>query len=234
MVYFSLFVFAVIPSLLWLLYYLRKDTHPEPKRLIIYVFAAGALFAIIGYFFQRTAASLLFSFLDTVPLLIIFAPLFYKFVVVAFSEEFLKYLAFFFTIKNHPELDEPVDFIIYMITAALGFAALENFIVLSSLDITLPEVVKISVIRFFSGTFLHALVSGIFGGFLAHSYGFQKKSILIWGLLFVSLLHGLYNLLAERIGEALFFSLLLAFFAFLITLLSLLIKKTKKMKSICL
>ncbi len=233
MIYFSLFVFAVLPSFLWLLYCLKKDVHPEPKHLILYVFITGAVFAVIGYFFQKTVASLLFSFFENIPLLILFAPFFYKFVVVAFSEELLKYLAFFFTISNHPELDEPVDLIIYMITAALGFAALENFIILSSVDISMQEMAKISVIRFFSGTFLHALTSGILGGFLAFYYHYSKKSILVWGIVLVSFLHGIYNLLAERIDQLPFFFLLLFFFFLLATALTLLIEKTKKMKSVC-
>ncbi len=233
MIYFSLFVFAVLPSFLWLLYFLKKDVHPEPKRLIFYVFATGALFAVIGYFFQRATASLLLSFFENIPLLIMFAPFFYKFVVVAFSEELLKYLAFFFTVRNHTELDEPIDIIIYMITAALGFAALENFIILSSLDLSLQEMAKLSVIRFFSGTFLHVLASGILGGFLAFYYYYNKKTILIWGVVLVSFLHGIYNLLAERIDQTPFFFLLLFFLFLLATALTLLIKKTKKMKSIC-
>ncbi len=233
MTYFSLFAFAVLPSFLWLLYCLKKDVHPEPKRLILYVFAAGALFAVIGYFFQRATASLLISFFENIPLLILFAPFFFKFVIVAFSEELLKYLAFFFTVRNHTELDEPIDFIIYMVTAALGFAALENFILLSSLDISLQEMAKISAIRFFSGTFLHALTSGILGGFLAFYYCYNKKSILVWGIVLVSLLHGIYNLLAERIDQTPFFFLLLFFFLVLATTLTLLIEKTKKMKSVC-
>ncbi len=234
MIYFSLFVFAVLPSLVWLLYYLRKDDHPEPKRLIVYVFTAGAFFAVVGYFFQKATAPFFFSLAENIPFLLLSASFFYKFVVVAFSEEFLKYLAFFFTVRKNPHLDEPVDYIIYMIAAALGFAALENFIILFSLDPSLPEVAKISLVRFLSGTFLHVLASGILGGFLAYSCFRSKKSLIFWGLLFVSFLHGIYNLLTEKITEPLFFFILLLFLFSLLLILSALIKKTKKMKSVCL
>ncbi len=231
----SLLIFAILPSFLWLLYYFKKDIHPEPKRLILYVFIAGAVFAIIGYFFQKTASFFLLSIAEDNLQLLSFLPLLYTFVIVAFSEELLKYLAFFFTIKDHSELDEPVDIIIYMITAALGFAALENFIILFTISPTASELVQVSGIRFLSGTLLHVLASGILGGFLVYSYRLDKKYLAFVGLLTVSVMHGFYNLIAGKTEESiLFFFALLFFFIIFALILSIFIKKAGKMKSICL
>jgi len=232
MIYFSLLVFAILPSLIWLLYYLKKDIRSEPKHLIVYVFLTGALFAVVGYFFQLTMGRILPPFAENISFFAALYLPFYKFVIIAFSEEFLKYLAFFFTIRDHPELDEPLDFVIYMITAALGFAALENIIYLSSAP-DIMEMARFSAVRFVSGTFLHALASGILGVFLAYSCKLNKKYLVIYGLIFVSGLHGIYNLLAQRITET---SGILFVFTFLFVcaiVLSVFIEKLKKMKSTC-
>jgi protease PrsW len=234
MTYFSLIVFALLPSTIWLLYYLRKDSHPEPKKLILYVFLFGALSAGVGYLFQVKITPFFFSSIESLSLSLLFAIFFYRFILIAFSEEFLKYLAFSFSIKGNKEVDEPIDLIIYMITAGLGFAALENFIILSSLDIDVLEIAKVSFLRFLSGTLLHALVSGIMGCFLAYAYRLNKKHIIFLGLLVVTFLHGTYNIIAERIEEGLFLVFFLVFFSFLLSILSLTIKKVKKLKSISL
>ncbi len=232
--YFPLIIFALLPSTIWLLYYLRKDSHPEPKRLILYVFLFGALSAGVGYFFQAKITPIFFSGVESLSISLFLALFFYRFILIAFSEEFLKYLAFAFSIKGNREVDEPIDFVIYMITAGLGFAALENFIILSSLDIEVLEIVKVSFLRFLSGTLLHTLVSGIMGGFLAYAYRLNKKNIIILGLLTVTFLHGIYNIIAEKIEESFFLIFFLAFFFILLLTLSLIIKKLKKLKSVSL
>ena len=43
--FFLLLILGFIPSLVWLLYYLRKDVNPEPNRLILKVFIGGMLVA---------------------------------------------------------------------------------------------------------------------------------------------------------------------------------------------
>jgi protease PrsW len=230
--YLFLIFFSLLPSIIWLFYYFKKDDHPEPKKLIFYVFIFGALFAGIGYFVQLKGSFYILSYLEKISLPLLYIALFYRFIIIAFTEELLKYLAFFFSAKGSRELDEPIDFIIYMITAGLGFAALENFIILSSLEINTLEVVKISLLRFLSGTLLHALVSGILGGFLAYAYRKKKTVIIFFGLITVTAFHGIYNILAERLdGGAIPF---LSFFLFLILTLSLIIKKVKKLKSVSL
>ncbi len=232
MLYFSLFVFAVLPSFVWLLYFLKKDVHPEPKRVVAYVFSMGALLGVAGYFFQINV----FSFFAKMPEYVYFSPIFFllfqKFIIIAFSEEFLKYLAFFFTVKRHTELDEPMDIIIYMITAAMGFAALENFLLLFSADTTALGMFKISVLRFISATFFHALASGILGVFLIYGYRFLNKFFIFSGFLVVTLFHGTYNILAMRIEDPLAFFLIITLLVSLSLILSFGISKAKEIKSV--
>ncbi len=238
MTHLLLFLFALLPGFLWLLYYLRKDKNPEPKKLIALVFFTGAVFAIIGYFFQQYLFSLLSLFEKNFPYLAFFALYFHKFFIIAFTEEFLKYLAVIFTMKENIELDEPIDIIIYMITAAMGFATLENIIIFFSLDIvtiSFAEMAKISLLRLFSGTLLHLLSSGILGIFIIYFYRFNKPLILFFGFLVATFFHGLYNMIASRVemDAALFVPLLILFFVSLSLILSFGIKRAKKMRSVC-
>jgi len=233
MIYLSLLLLAILPSLIWMLYYLQKDKEPEPKRYIVYVFVFGALFAILTYFLQTGSLPLLeragdlFSE-EVFAYLVIF-------LLVAFSEELAKYLAVFFTMMRNAELDEPVDLIIYMITAALGFAALENLIHLYSLGppFIAEEMVKLTALRFAGATFLHALVSGILGIFLVYVHRFRSRLILFAGFLFATTFHGIYNMLIVKAEETLFFILLILLLLFLAILLSLGIGVIKRMRSIC-
>ena len=39
-------IFALAPSVIWLLFFLRKDSHPESNRMILTVFLLGILAAI--------------------------------------------------------------------------------------------------------------------------------------------------------------------------------------------
>ncbi len=252
MTFLILLLFAILPSFLWLFYYFKKDQHPEPKKTLLYVFSAGAISAFLGYFFQREAISLTSQIHFLVP----FLGVFHQIVIIAFSEELFKYLAFFFTASRHRELDEPVDVVVYMITAALGFAALENFLVLSSINYSiLGNVISVSALRFLSATLLHALASGILGVFLVYAYRFTNKWFIVLGLGVATVIHAIYNFLIVRINlhpvevnitsnigyiESLspitvypFMIFVFLFLLFLSLTLSLFIEKIKKLNSVC-
>ncbi len=57
----------------------------------------------------------------------------YIFFGIALIEEGFKYFIVKEKILRHPEFDEPVDTMLYMIISALGFAALENMLILENL-----------------------------------------------------------------------------------------------------
>ncbi len=230
MIYFSFFAFAILPSFIWLLYFLKEDKKPEPKSLLLLVFLMGACLAFIGHFLQVYFS----GFFEDFENISVF--LFYQLIVISFLEEFLKYLAFFFSTKKIGfELDEPIDLIIYMITAAMGFAALENFIYLMYFTGNHAEILYLSVIRFISATLLHALASGFLGLFLVYAYKFSRKWIIFVGLLVATIIHGVYNIFViKRIDDSdySFLFLLLSLFVLLLILMWG-IRKVKKMKSIC-
>ena len=183
-------VFGILPSLIWLNFYLRRDVRPEPKLMILKIFCYGML-ATIPAIFLETAIFGEFSKLNFSSSVIFILNIFLG---VALVEESLKFLAVKFGVLKNPEFDEPVDAMIYMITAALGFAAVENVLILLNLK-PLSEIFGVSLFRFLGATFLHTLSSGICGFFIGLSF-FNTKGrgkLVSIGLVLAILLHGFYN-----------------------------------------
>ena len=230
LLYLILIFFAVAPSIIWLLFFLRKDAHPESNQMIILVFLLGIAIVPLGFlaeciptgidktgnincslqpFLERS-----FSFLS---------PFWGSFLVtllgVALIEEVIKYLVVRLKVLRNPEFDEPLDAMLYMIIAALGFAAFENFLYLlppSETPLThefitvnfLPLmglIAFISFFRFIGAVFLHALCSGTVGYFLAKSFFEPKKKLkfLFTGFSLAILLHSVFNISIMKIEESL-------------------------------
>lgn len=199
-------ILGILPSFIWLLFFLRKDVHPEPKSMILKVFFAGALTApvaaIAGTGFQEILLDLNLSSTSAIFLLS------HIFFGVALIEEILKYIVVKFLVLSHHEFDEPVDAMLYMIISGLGFAALENILIFLSQTIlgqTFGDVLSLLIYRFLTATFLHALCSAIIGYFLALSICNIKNQfrLISIGLGSGALLHGLYDLAVIKIDHSL-------------------------------
>jgi protease PrsW len=190
-------IFGILPSLMWLFYYLRKDIHPEPKAMILKIFIWGALITLPVFFIQIGLKHLL----DMADINSLANNLIYWFLIIAFSEEFFKYLVIRVKVDNSPNLDEPLDIMLYMVIAALGFAAVENVLYLFTpmgqmpLNQLVDRALFIDIIRFIGSTFLHTLCSAVIGYSLAFSfYEAKRKSIfIIAGIITATVLHGLYD-----------------------------------------
>jgi len=109
---------------------------------------------------------------------------------------------------------------LYMIIAALGFAAFENILLLFGLMETYSasDIFLVNTIRFVQAVLLHALASGILGYFIALSFYKKKRRgfLTILGLLLATLLHGLFNFYIFTIGDKDFLLLLLPIIPLLI------------------
>src|SRR3989338_10517093 len=83
------------------------------------------------------------------------------FVLWAAAEELFKWLAARFSALRSKQYDEPIDAVIYLLTAALGFAALENtlFLVASFSKLNFLGVIATGNLRFIGATLLHVLSS---------------------------------------------------------------------------
>ena len=225
--------FGLAPSLIWLLFFLRKDSHPESNSMVLKVFFWGMLAAI-----PAALTELGFSeVLQYLKLPAYLSRFIYIFAGIAFIEEFAKYLVVKKKILRNSECDEPIDIMLYMIISALGFAALENLLIL--LPLVSPfqffETFVVSGFRFVGATFLHALASGIIGYFLVLSFFEPKNRIKLFlkGLLIAVFLHGLYDLSIIEIDNGFRFAAPVLILITLIIFISFAFKKVEKLKSVC-
>ncbi len=192
-------VLGFLPSFAWLWFFLKEDIHPEPKKMIVKTFSAGALAAIFAVAFQ-------FLFLNIFKTFYIAESDPVSFLSFSAIEEIFKFLAVYLIIRKNRFFDEPIDAMIYMIIAALGFAAVENVAVASSIT-NFSEAVGALTLRFVGATLLHALSSGVVGYYWAKKLLCQVSSIrcqvssircqvlIFKGIVFASLLHMVFNYL---------------------------------------
>ncbi|HZS42733.1 MAG TPA: PrsW family glutamic-type intramembrane protease [Candidatus Paceibacterota bacterium] len=189
---------GVVPSCVWLFFWIQEDRlHPEPKKIIWRSFGAGIIAVLIAVGLEHliqpdpTQATLLIFF------------------IFALVEEIFKYWAAYFSCINTPYNDEPIDPAIYLISAALGFAALENIFFLNTpiLQNNLFNSVVTGNLRFLGANLLHVISSATIGIFIAFAFykpPWQRRLYLIIGLVLAVVLHGLFNFFIIKAGGDLF------------------------------
>jgi RsiW-degrading membrane proteinase PrsW (M82 family) len=119
----------------------------------------------------------------------------------AFVEETIKFLPVKFAVLHNPEFDEPVDGMIYMIAAAMGFAAIENILVLfQTASGGAVATLQTWSLRFVGATLLHAVSSAIVGYFLALSWFYHRHSqkLILLGIAIATLFHSAFNAILSK------------------------------------
>jgi RsiW-degrading membrane proteinase PrsW (M82 family) len=150
--------------------------------------------------------------------------------VWAFTEEIFKFAAAYFVALRSWVFDEPLDAIIYMVTAALGFSSIENALFLWG---ALPQGVVHGVLtedlRFVGATLLHTLSSATIGVSIALSFYKSRAMRVLYataGVILATALHTLFNFfILGSSGGATFFIFLLIWFGIIAILL--LVEKVK-------
>ncbi|HEB01503.1 MAG TPA: PrsW family intramembrane metalloprotease [Candidatus Portnoybacteria bacterium] len=211
---------GLLPGLIWLFYYLGKDRkHPEPKRMILKTFVWGMLAAPVAVVLELALSWLLGlpDFSNFLKLLLSI------FLISALVEECLKYSVVRFFIIKSSEFDEPIDAMIYCIVAALGFATVENIMVVLTVSASqVYNLYSVMALRFIGATFLHALSSGLVGYYLGLVIFDRTKSkkLIIKGLILAIVFHGLYNYFVLTPGpfSLLYLIILIGTMAFLVSL----------------
>lgn len=232
-------ILSVLPGFIWLIYFLKKDNLPEPKKQIIKVFFCGFLVSIpIAFIELWLLNDLKILGLPEKTFLIIKGVF-----VVGLIEEMFKYLAARYSILKSSEIDEPIDIPLYMIIAALGFATAENIIVFCTQKfLIVSDPLILALTRFISSTLLHALASGIIGVFLVWAcYRIRWRHVLIFlGFSLGIIIHAFFNFFLESAimketandwGNSAIYSLLIVFILFIV--LSFFLKRIKKLKGVC-
>jgi RsiW-degrading membrane proteinase PrsW (M82 family) len=178
---------GILPATFWLWFWLKEDKlNPEPRGLIMLSFLVGMLATIIALPIEYYIAEHITR--DNLILLSLWA----------IVEETLKFVGIYIVALRTKYFDEPIDAVVYLVTIALGFAALENamflFNPLGHGDAL--AVITLSNFRFIGATLLHTAASGMVGVALALTF-YQKRAVRVatalvaLGLAFV--LHTLFN-----------------------------------------
>lgn len=177
---------GIIPAVFWLQFWLKEDNHQEPRHVILGTFLLGMSTVAIAIPLQHIAK--------------LFLPNYSFGTLLAWAaiEEIVKFGAAYLIALRSRFNCEPIDATVYLITAALGFAALENVLFLigplADGDIT-QGIVTINM-RFIGASLLHVVCSGIIGvfmGFAFYKSSGLRKILAAVGLITATILHTLFN-----------------------------------------
>ena len=184
MYFFWLLVVSFGPGLLWVYYFYRKDKYdPEPISLVLKAFLYGILAVFPAVLLEYPFSKLIAQPPNLITLLLLTV------FVIGLVEETMKYLAIRYTVFKADQFNEVMDGIIYLVTAALGFAAFENLLYSAVLGF------KVGLTRAFITSLVHASFSGILGYYLGRAKLEDNSKLIYIGLGQVILLHGVYDFL---------------------------------------
>ncbi|HUY62513.1 MAG TPA: PrsW family glutamic-type intramembrane protease [Candidatus Paceibacterota bacterium] len=189
------FIGGLLPPLIWLYFLLKEDARcPEPRALIALAFVAGMLAVPIALPLEEFAHAHLTGNRAV-------------FTSWALIEETLKYVMAAVFILWRRSVDEAPDYVIYMITVALGFSAAENmlylFVPLSAGQFLTGAVMD--DLRFLGSSLIHVVSSATIGFALAFSAGYRppvRVLVAALGLILAVMLHTAYNLLIINTGAS--------------------------------
>jgi protease PrsW len=185
-----LLLVTIIPSLIILAYFIYSDKFREPVKAILIVLLLGVLIAIpAGYLNNFVIKN--FSNYDTVN-----NALLVGFFAGGLVEELLKFSILYFYVSKMQDFDEPMDGIVYGVTASLGFATLENFeyvyLAANSLDFTSME---IAIGRALTAIPMHGLNGCVMGFYFGMMHFTGNKKYLGYAVILPIVFHGSYNFL---------------------------------------
>jgi RsiW-degrading membrane proteinase PrsW (M82 family) len=152
------------------------------------------------------------------------------------AEELFKFIAAYLAAMDTREYDEPIDAVVYMITAALGFSAMENvfFLVASISSSNIVESLITGNLRFIGATLLHVLSSGVIGLFVGLSFyksWIVKKIYLAVGVILAVLLHTSFNIyIMKSAGTSIFIIFCFVWVAILLLIAG--FEKVKRLKAV--
>jgi RsiW-degrading membrane proteinase PrsW (M82 family) len=177
-----------LPAIFWLWFWLREDKdNPNPNIIITICFILGMISVILVLPIQ----SFLNQYIHVTN---------FKVIALAGAEELIKFLIILVVLFRTKLVKEPLDWPIYIITGALGFAALENMLfIIKPLSENQPMLsIMTSQLRFLGSTLLHAVASGIIGISLGLSFFLnneKREMYFFFGLIFSTALHSVFNFL---------------------------------------
>ena len=181
---------ALLPGLLLMRYFIKKDRFPEPTHLLVKTALLGLLITVpvvvLEVFLMGAISGLQGTWL---------IPVLTAFLVAGFSEELFKLLVLHRYCARKPDFDEPMDAVVYGVVASLGFACIENVLYV------MQGGVAVAAIRAVTAVPAHASLGALMGYYYARQHfdlagGKRLARARFWSkALWVPVLaHGLYDL----------------------------------------
>ena len=192
----------------WWIY--KKDKHaPEPHLHLAISFILGMVIILPAYILETAGSSVINVSKDPIETLI------YSMFIIALTEEGLKFSVLRLYNYTNNDFDEPMDGIVYAVMISMGFATLENIMYVNSYGL------QVGLLRMFTAIPAHAAFA-VLMGYYAGKAKFAPKNkrtlLLVTGLSFAVLSHGLYDffLLQQNFP-------LLVYVAFIVLIVSIII-----------
>ena len=212
---------GVIPTIFWLWFWLKEEDgdEREPIGLIIISFILGGLLVFIAIWLEKYSLNFIKN--NNVQI-----------IVWAIIEELLKFLGVATIIFGSQNVDQPIDYPMYFIATALGFAAVENVLYLLNPFSASGTVVGMLTgnLRFLGSTLLHAISSAMIGSAMGLSFYLkQYRAIYIFvGIVCAVALHSVFNFFIMKGSGENFLSVF--GFLWVVTIINILIfEKLKRM-----
>ncbi len=182
---------GILPTFLWLFFWLNQfKNHPGPRGMIILSFLIGIAGIPIVIPLQHYAHDLFGSWEWFI-------------FIAAGIEEIIKFGLLRLIVIRREYIDDPVDYALYLIPGALGFAALENTLYLLTALTEKGGGTQIALVagtfRFFGSTVIHAICGALVALWLGMGYIKEenqytsKLHLVIIGLATAIALHGTFN-----------------------------------------
>lgn len=181
----GLLALAVAPCIAIFVYiYIKDEYEKEPLWLLALSFFGGMLSVIPAVFLEKFGQSFGFDSDGNVWSIAVFA-----FLVVAFSEEFSKYLFLRFIPYRSREFNEPYDGIMYGVMVSMGFATIENIMYVFEYG------AGTGVMRMFTAVPAHAVFGIIMGYFVGKAKFADQNSFFLhlFGIVMAVVFHGAYD-----------------------------------------
>ena len=189
------FLAALLPALLLLTYFVKKDRFPEPTHLLVKTFLFGLLITVPIVVLELALIGVITPLSGSW-----WAPFLNAFLVAGFIEELFKFLVLHLYCARKSDFDEPMDAVVYSVVVSLGFACLENVLYVMSGGML------VAALRAVTAVPVHASLGALMGYYYAKQrFGSPGRARLWSKALWVPVLvHGLYDLFPFILSSGLF------------------------------
>ena len=214
---------GILPAIFWLWFWIKEEENEdhEPLGLIAVSFIFGGLIVFFAIWLEKYSI----NFIGNKT---------WQIITWAVIEELLKFAGVALIIFGNHKVKKPINYPIFFITIALGFAAFENFLYLLNPLNTSGAIVGMLTgnLRFLGSTLLHAMASAMIGSAFGLSFYLKKYRVfyIFGGIICAIVLHSVFNFFIMKGSGENFLSVF--GFLWVVTIINILIfEKLKRMST---